>query len=406
MKNFPYNKQFIDQDDIDAVTKVLKSNYLTSGPEVSSFERELANYVGAKYVVACSSGTAALHLSMLALGIKKEDKVLTSPISFAADGNAALYVGANVVFSDVEEETINLDCSKVRLQLENDSKIKAIIPVHFSGHPVNMVEFKKISDDFNIPIVDDACHALGASYLDEKGDKLMVGNGIHSSMSVFSFHAIKNITTGEGGAISTNDKKLYEKLTYLRSHGIIRDPELFANKSEAFNQSENLSNYNQWYYEMQHLGFNYRITDIQCALGRSQLKKLDSFILKRRKLVDEYRQYIKLNGMNIVKPLHYKKNCESGHHLFVVRINFKNINGGRNALMRRLSKEGISTQVHYIPIYKHPYYKNLFQKNLKIANAEKYYDECLSLPLYVSMKNEDPKYIIDKLISAYNVLKK
>jgi len=404
--NLPYNRQCIDQLDIDAVVTSLNSTYLTTGPEAGEFEKEIAEYVGAKYAVVCSNGTAALHLSMLALGISKDDCVLTSPITFVADANAARFVGADVAFADVEEETANIDTNKIEEILQNRKDIKVIVPVHFAGHPVDMELLSKIASKYDVKIIEDGCHALGSYYTSENNEVIRVGGCKHSSMTVFSFHPIKNITTGEGGAITTNDRELYERLLSLRTHGTIKSEEHIKNKKLAFSVVDGKSVMNPWYYEMQELSHNFRISDFQCALGRSQLKKLERFTQRRNDLVEIYNTEInnKLNGF--VKPLGIKDGVGSAHHLFVVRIPFQKLKDGRAALMLFLMEHGVQTQVNYMPIYLHPYYQDYLNDIPELPNAENYYDECLSLPLFACMDDDDPRRVIELLSIAIDKLKK
>jgi len=397
----PYNRQFIDEDDIANVAESLSSDFLTTGPQADLFERELANYTGAKYAIVCSNGTAALHLAMQALNIKKSDTVLTSPITFVADANAARFVGAQVAFADINKDNVNLDPDSVRKVLESRSDIKVVLPVHFAGHPLNMREFSKIAEEFELHIIEDGCHALGATYLDNNNK---VGSCQYSTMSIFSFHPIKSITTGEGGAITTNDKNLYEHLLRLRSHGLTRDPNLFQNKSLGFSKVDNDLVANPWYYEMHDLAYNYRITDFQCALGRSQLNKLDDFVQRRNNLANIYRKELKDKLPQIVSPLINSQNIINAYHLFVVRIPFHRIKGGRASLMLFLKKWGVQTQVHYLPIYLQPYYKNYFKSKQIFNEAQKYYDECLSLPLFVGMKSSDPVDVVSLLEEGINLL--
>ena len=359
-KFLQYNSQHLDESDIKSVMNALKSPYLTTGPVTDEFEKELAKYLGVKYVVVCANGTAALHLSMLALGIGSGDKVITSPISFVADANAPRFCGADVIFADVDPVTINLDPQEVRKVLKREKNVKAIIPVHFAGQPCRMDEFGKISKEFNLHIIEDGCHALGGSY--KKDNKLVkVGSCADSHLTTFSFHPIKNITTGEG-AITTNDENLYKKLRLLRNHGNTRNSDEFLTHDlshTSFKQSKLL---NPWYYEMQHLSHNYRLTDFQAALGRSQLK-LDKFINKRNELSNLYDKLFEELDHEKIKPIDNLQEGIHGRHLYVVRIPMDQFDGGRAKLMMDLLEEGIQTQVHYIPIYLQPNYQEYFKKN-------------------------------------------
>ena len=402
--NLPYNRQTIDESDVRAVVKILKGDFLTTGPEAALFEKEIAEYTGAKYAVVCSNGTAALHIMMMALELNSKDTVLTTPITFVADANAPRFVGAQVIFADIRSDDANIDVNAVRNVLENRSDIKVIIPVHFAGQPVDMITLSKIAKEFGVTVLEDACHALGASYLNEQGEKAMIGSCQHSKMCMFSFHPIKSITTGEGGAITTNDKDLYLKLLRLRSHGVTKDERIIKNQELGYSVVNGEKVLNPWYYEMQNLAPNYRMTDFQSALGRSQLLKLEKFIDRRNFLTEIYLKEILKKIPDLAKPLSLRKSIISAHHLFVVRINFNQLNGGRAALMLFLQKYGIQTQVHYMPIYMHPYYQEYFKNSIKFPEAEKYYNECLSLPLFPSMKNSDPIDVVKILAEGIKKL--
>jgi UDP-4-amino-4,6-dideoxy-N-acetyl-beta-L-altrosamine transaminase len=402
--NIPYNKQCIDGDDIQSVLNSLSGEYLTTGPEADLFEQDIAKYTGAKYAVVCSNGTSALHMAMQVLDLEVCDTVLTSPITFIADANAARFVGSQVLFADICKETGNLDPISVRKILLERPDIKTIIPVHFAGCPIDVLEFYKISQEFGVNIVEDACHALGATYQNEDGVQIKVGSCMHSDMTIFSFHPIKSITTGEGGAITTNNKKIYERLIRLRSHGTVKDFDLIQNKDLGLSKVDGELIVNPWYYEMQELAHNYRISDFQCALGRSQLVKLNYFIKQRNFIANVYKKELEKRLPNKVVPLSNTPNSLSSYHLFVVRIPFNKIKGGRAALMIFLKKHGVQTQVHYMPIYMHPYYHNYLDCVPKLTEAEAYYDECLSLPIYACMQDSDPLNVIDVLVEAITLL--
>lgn len=386
-----YSRQTIEADDIESVVRVLQSDFLTCGKEIDDFEAELAAYCGSKYAVVCSSGTAALHIACLALGVNKDDTVLTSPITFMASGNCARYCGAQVLFVDVDPETICLDPKQV--EKVSHQKIKVLIPVHYGGGVADVVALKAIASQTGAFIIEDACHALGATYRDFEGKAYKVGSCSHSDMTVFSFHPLKQITTGEGGAITTNSEQLYKKLLTLRSHGIQRDSTQWIEKQQGFS----LGQVNPWYHEMQALGFNYRLTDIQCALGRSQLKKLDRFVERRRQLSDIYRTVLK-ETESPCKPLFSIPNDGNAYHLFPVQIPFSKLKTTRAELMKKLFAEGIQTQVHYTPVYRQPYYQSQEKIDpVQFPHAEAYYESCLSVPLYPLMKDEDVIKVVQTL---------
>ncbi|MFA5167176.1 MAG: UDP-4-amino-4,6-dideoxy-N-acetyl-beta-L-altrosamine transaminase [Candidatus Omnitrophota bacterium] len=375
----PYGKQFLDQDDLDAVIGALRSPKITQGPRVDEFEVKLARKCGSRYAVSVSSGTAALHLATLALGLMKGDEILTTPISFLATSNAVLYVGAKPVFCDIEYPTANISVSNLE-KLISRPRVKAIYPVHFGGLPCDMPAIHKIARKRGLFVVEDACHALGARYK-YHGSWYKIGSCAHSDMAVFSFHPVKHITTGEGGAITTNSKKYYEKLLALRSHGMFRSPAL----------SKRIG---PWYYAMKHLGFNYRLTDIQAALGVSQLKKLDRFVNRRREIAEKYNQRFK--GLPCVEIPATPDGFMNAYHLYPLRIDFKKAGLTRAVLMHELQKSGVGTQVHYIPIYTQPYYRELGYR-IRCPEAERYYASTLSLPIYPSMTNRD----VDKVVRVF-----
>ncbi len=365
----PYGKQYIDSDDIDAVVEALKSPFLTTGPKVAAFEAEICSFTGAKYAVALSNGTAALHLASLAL-LERDDKVLTTPNSFLATSNSILYAGAKPVFVDICEDG-NIDLDLCEIELKKDKNIKAIYAVHFSGNPIDQEKLKYLRDKYDIKILEDCAHSLGANF-----SGIKAGSCANSDCSILSFHPVKHLTTGEGGAVTTNDEKLYKKLLQLRNHGIERAPEVAP-----------------WYYEMHSLGFNYRITDIQSALGISQFKKLDSFIEKRKQLAQNYDKALE---NSIAKPL-YSYSENSSYHLYVVRVDFSRLNISKVELFDKMREKNIGLQLHYIPINKQPYYKNLGYGDEKTPNMDRYYEECFSLPLYPSLSSGEQEFVIKSL---------
>lgn len=395
----PYGRHWIDEDDIRAVVEVLKSDWLTQGPKIDEFEKALAEYCGAKYAVAISNGTAALHLACLAAGIKEEDEVITTPITFIASANCAVYCGANPVFADIGKDTYNIDPAEI--EDKTTSKTKAIIPVHFAGLPCDMEEISEIAKKHGLIIIEDACHALGAEY-QANGEWVKIGSCRHSDMAVFSFHPVKHITTGEGGVILTNNQQLYEKLLLLRTHGITKNAQKFVNKNMAFSNDSEPLRANPWYYEMHALGFNYRLTDIQCALGLSQLNKLDKFVARRRTIASMYSEAFK--KIEYVKTPIEPETKKSAYHLYVLQIDFEKIGKSRARVMTELMEVGIGTQVHYIPVYMQPYYGN--ERNYKkqrCAVVEQYYGKTLSIPLYPKMTDAEVTKVINSMKGCLDV---
>jgi perosamine synthetase len=376
-KFLPYGKQAIDQDDVDAVVNALTSDYLTQGPVIGQFEDAFKETVGAKYAVAVSNGTAALHLSLLALGIGSGDEVITTPNSFLATSNAILYVGATPVFVDIDLNQFGIDTDKIEAALTKNTK--AIIPVHFAGFPVNLDHIQEIAKKHNLKVIEDSCHALGASY-----KKSLIGSCNYSDCSTFSFHPVKHIATGEGGMITTNSSDVYQKLLMLRTHGVTKDSEQLTH------------NPGPWYYEMQTLGFNYRMTDIQAALGCSQLKKLDGFVKRRREIAKQYD--VAFSDCNWIHPINEQDHYESSYHLYVVQIDFERIGKLRAEVMAMLRDNGIGTQVHYIPIIDQPYYKEHVNVNGHFDNCRTYYNQALSLPMY-PLLDDDVETVIKALKS-------
>lgn len=383
----PYGKQYIDEDDIKAVTDVLRGSWLTQGPKIAEFEHAVANYVGTKYAVAVNSGTSALHLTALVAGISPGKSLVTSPITFVATANAALYAGGEVLFADVDPETINLSSEALSTVVHINSNVQAIVPVHFAGLPCDMSEIKSIADSVNAVVIEDAAHALGAKYPNGK----MVGCCSHSLMTIFSFHPVKAIAAGEGGMITTNDENVYHQLLRLRSHGINKetDPLIYPDQQDKDGLPA------QWYYEMQELGYNYRITDIQCALGLSQLAKLDLFIERRRELVKKYDQAFE--GISHCRPAQTVGRNESGHHLYVLRIDFDSIGISRQRFMKELRERDIGTQVHYIPVPMQPMYKQLGYEANHYFHAMEYYNEAISIPLYYSLTDDEQTQVINSI---------
>ncbi|WP_369693472.1 UDP-4-amino-4,6-dideoxy-N-acetyl-beta-L-altrosamine transaminase [Methanobrevibacter thaueri] len=372
-KFLPYGKQTIDDEDIEEVIKTLKSPLITQGPKIEEFEKELAKYCGSKYAVAFNSGTSALHGAYFALGLKKGDEMITSPNTFVASSNAGLYLGANVRFGDIELETGNIDASKI----ETSENTKLITPVHYSGNPVDLKELSEID---NVKIIEDGAHALGAVY-----DGKKIGSLKYSEMAMFSFHPVKHITTGEGGIIVTNDEEYYERLQLFRSHGIT--------KNNLVNES-----HGDWYYEMQELGFNYRITDIQCALGLSQLKKLDSFVKARRRIASIYNEIFEDNPYFDVTI--EKEGRKSAYHLYPILLKDKFIKS-KKEIFAKLRANGLGVQVHYIPVYKQPYYQKLGFKMDLCPVCEEFYKRELSIPMYPTLSDEDIEFVKETLFEVF-----
>lgn len=372
MAFIPYGRQQLDQSDIDAVVETLHSDYLTTGPKVKAFEEALASYCNVKYCVAVANGTAALHLASLLL-LKKEDKVLTTPNSFLATSNAILYAGAKPVFVDIAEDG-NIDLDLCEEALKNDSSIKAIYAVAFSGHMINQAKLKYLRETYGVKILEDCAHAIGA-----KEGEINAASCTNSDASILSFHPVKHMTTGEGGAITTNSKEMYEKLLTLRGHGMVKTPEM-----------------KPWEYEMRELGFNYRITDMQCALGLSQIKKLDGFIQRRIGIAKKYDEVFE---NTLIKPL-YTYDGKSSYHLYVVQLDFSKLNISKEELFNTLREKSIGIQLHYIPINKQPYYKSLGYGNEHTPVMDKYYEACFSLPMYPALSDEEQQYVINTLFEV------
>src|SRR3989344_1280513 len=380
----PYGRHYIDEADVAAVVAVLRHGALTQGPRIAEFEEAVARYVGAKYAVAVSSGTAALHLACLAANVGPGDNVITSPNTFVATANCALYVGAKPQFADIDAETLNLDPQCLAAKCKELKKVRAIIPVHFAGFPCDMPSIRAIADRYGSVVIEDAAHALGAGY--PGGTR--VGNCAYSHMTAFSFHPVKAIAAGEGGMITTNDEKLYRRLLRLRSHGINKGTDPLIRQEDAYEQGE----VKRWYHEMQEIGFNYRITDIQSALALSQLQKLEKFIERRLKLALAYDDAFA--GLSKAHPTQITGRRFSAHHLYVLQIDFDSLGLSRAKFMSALREGGIGTQVHYIPVVSHPYYRSLGHKPDSFPVAQKYYRQALSIPLYYALTDSEQAHVI------------
>lgn len=380
----PYGRQWIDEDDIQAVIETLRGDWITQGPKVAEFEESFAAYCGSKYAVAVSSGTAALHLAAIAAGFKAGEEVITSPMSFVASANCVMYEGARPVFADVERETLCIDPHQVAEKINPSTR--GVIPVHFAGHPCDMPLIQEISGKHDLIVIEDACHALGASYT-HYGKTYRVGSCAHSHMACFSFHPVKHITTGEGGMITTNDERLFRKLRGLRSHGITKDSDMLTQHDGP------------WYYEMHELGFNYRITDIQCALGLEQLKKLDRFVDRRREIVNSYNRSFN-SAEELILPRE-KEKVTSSWHLYVIQLNTLD----RLEVFEKLHEKGLGVQVHYIPVHLQPFYSRSYgYRRGHFPVAEKYYDRAVSIPLFPRMSETDVDYVIDSVIKTVGEL--
>jgi UDP-4-amino-4,6-dideoxy-N-acetyl-beta-L-altrosamine transaminase len=378
-----YGKQTIDESDIEAVITVLKGDYLTTGPYVKEFEEKVANYIGLKYAVAVSNGTAALHMACFAAGISDGDEVIVSPMTFAASANAIRYCGGIPVFADIDSDTYNID--PIKFEEKITERTKAIIPVDFAGQSVDMDHIKKIAHKYGLFIIEDAAHALGSEY---KGRKV----GSQADMVEFSFHPVKPITTAEGGIVGTNNLELYKKMLNFRTHGITRDEEAL------------LSNHGPWYYEQQFLGFNYRLTDIQSALGISQMDKLDGFICRRREIVRQYNAAFK-DLEEIIIPFEAEFS-RSGWHLYVIKLKSELLKVTRKEIFLALQKENIGVNVHYLPVYLHPYYKDLGYHKGLCPNAEELYENMMTLPLFPSMIEQDIEDVIQGVYKVINYYRK
>ena len=382
----PYGRHHIDGEDIKSVIKVLKSDNLTQGPLISAFENEISKYVGVKYSVVVASCTAGLHLASIVSKLKKGKKLLTSPITFVATANSSLYCGAETIFADIDSSTINISTESIK-EVISKNKIHAIAPVHFGGLPCDMRKIKEIANKINAVTYEDAAHAFGASFQD--GSK--VGSCKYSDMTVFSFHPVKSIAMGEGGIITTNSKKIYKQLLRLRNHGIEKNNDNFIFKKRGLSNKTN----NPWYYEVQELGYHYRVTDIQCALGLSQLKKINKFLSRRRELAINYD--LAFENLKNCKPVQKKMRDTSSNHLYILKVNFKKLEKTRADLMREFKSVGIQTQVHYIPVTSHPYFRKKNFKKHNLFNAYQYYDSALSIPLFYDLTDKEQRYVIEQV---------
>lgn len=376
-KIIPYGRQHITDEDIKSVTEVLLSDFLTQGSKVPEFELAFAKYVGSEYAIAASNGTAALHLAALALGVSVDDNVIVPPITFAASANCIRYCGGNVTFCDINKDNYLIDLEKLKNLLQSKPKgfFKGIIPVDYAGYPIDGEKLKEIADNYGLWIIEDACHAPGAYFIDSTGEKQKTGNGKFADLTCFSFHPVKHITTGEGGMITTNSKELYEKLLMLRTHGITKNPDML------------IENHGGWYYEMQELGYNYRLTDFQAVLGTSQLNRANEGLCRRQEIARRYDKAFQ-NIAKIVYPK-VEDNVFHAYHLYVIQVD------NRLELYDYLKRHNILSQVHYIPVHLMPYYKQFGWETGDFPVAESFYEHCLSLPMYPDLREEEQKYIIE-----------
>jgi len=380
MKSIPYGRQAIEQDDIDAVVKTLTADFLTQGPKVKEFEGKFAAYVGSKYAVAVNNATSGLHLAVLALGLKKEERVITTPITFAASANCVRYVGGEVWFADIDKNSYLLSLESTRKLIESKPKgfFKGIIPVDFAGLPLDLEAFQKLAKEHDLWIIEDACHAPGGSFTDSKGMVQKCGNGNYADIAIFSFHPVKHIACGEGGMLTTNSEKLYKKLTSLRTHGITKE-----------NMEED---HGGWFYEMQELGYNYRLTDIQSALGVTQLAKNKKGVARRNEIATVYKEAFKSK----IKFQSLGKGTVNAHHLFIIEVQ------DRKGLYDYLKGHNIFAQIHYIPVHTLPYYKKIGYEGSGLINAENYYANCISLPMYPGLLEQEQKFVINKILEFLN----
>ncbi len=382
MNSIPYGRQNITQEDIDAVVTTLQSDFLTQGPKIKDFEDGFAEYVGARYAVAVSNGTAALHLCALALDVDKKSNVITTPITFAASANCIRYCGGQLTFVDIDPLTILLDLNQVESTLKKSRKQYAgIVAVDFAGLPVNLEEVRQIASKYGLWIIEDSCHAPGGYFTDSKGVVQTCGNGEYADLAIFSFHPVKHIATGEGGMITTNDEKLYNRLLKLRTHGITKDPSLM------------LENHGGWYMEMQELGYNYRLTDFQAALGLTQLKRADLGLARRREIAEQYK-----NAFEGQQSIKWQSSVIDGHayHLYVIQV------ADRLGLYNHLKKNNIYAQIHYIPCHLMPYYKQFGWKKGDMPHAERYYEQCISLPVYPTLTDDELNFVIQTILEYTN----
>lgn len=394
-KAIPYGRQNITDEDIHVVIETLKSDYLTQGPKILEFETAFANYIGCKYAVAVANGTAALHLCTLALDVTEGQKVITTPITFAASANCVRYCDGEVVFADIDPNTYLIDYDSVEKLLEASplGTYQGIIPVDFAGRAVDLEKFRKLADKYNLWIIEDSCHSPGGFFTDSKGQPQNCGNGNFANLAIFSFHPVKHIACGEGGMVTTNDESLYKKLLALRTHGIVKSEDLYTNSIEFAGGD---TKYPLWYMEMQTLGFNYRLTDFQAALGLSQLDRAESGLKRRREIAENYQ-----NAFEGKSFLRGQSKSIEGHayHLYIIEVD------DRLGLYNFLRTKNIFAQIHYIPCHLMPYYRELGWKEGDMPDSETYYKHCISLPMYPTLTEEEQHFVIDTVFSYYGITK-
>lgn len=384
-KFIPYGRHALDQDDIQVVEAVLKGDWLTGGSVVDDFEMKLSKLTNSPFAVSCSNGTTALHLALLALDVGPGDAVVVPAITFLATANAARFIGADVVFADVDPDTGLMTASTLEQAIKSfstPSKIKAVINVHLNGQCEDLDAIYAIAQKYHLSLIEDAAHAIGTQYIDSKGQKHIIGANRFSDLTTFSFHPVKTIAAGEGGAVTCKTEKLAERIKLLRCHGMIRTNENWQNKDQGFDEANTP---NPWYYEMQDLGYNYRISDINCALGLNQLTKLEKFKAQRLEMVKKYDATFK--DVPHISSLRKSPSSDTAWHLYVIKIDFKTLGKSRAQVMNNLRDQGIGTQVHYMPLYRQPYYEKLYGAN-KLPGAEAYFENCLSIPLYIGLTEE------------------
>jgi UDP-4-amino-4,6-dideoxy-N-acetyl-beta-L-altrosamine transaminase len=396
----PYGRHVIEDDDKAAVMRVLESDWLTTGPAVAEFEAAFRSVLDVPHAVSCSNGTAALHLAALALGLGPGDTVVVPAMTFLATANAARYVGADVKFADVDPETglLTPETLEAAIREAKGARLKAVFPVHLNGQCCDCAGIERIARANGLMIVEDACHALGTIYSTGHNEAFKAGACYHSDLATFSFHPVKTIAMGEGGAVTTRKPEMAARLEDLRNHGMTRDPQRFLHREQAFGADGTA---NPWYYEMPQVGFNYRVSDINCALGLSQLRKLERFAEARHVIAAEYDAAFRPYG-SVLQPVRRVSNCQPSWHIYVLLIDFKALGRPRDGVMRELRERGVGTQVHYLPVNRQPYYRSVYG-DIRLPGADAYYDRCLSIPYYASMTRDDARYVAETLVDVLEI---